>query len=264
MRIIYALIAVSFAVSAIAQNQSTPAKKKGNLYFNWSYNREWYSKSTIRFKNTTTDNYDFTFIDAKAHDSADMHEFWRITRLTIPQYNMSLGYFFKGKHNLGVEVAWNHLKYVVTDNQVIHVRGNIRGRYIDKDTLVTPNFVHLQHTNGNNYLLFNLTKRHQLWHTKNLQLSGIGKVGVGPLVSYTISTILGDYDSGRFHLQGWVTGVSGGLRLDIYRRFFVQSDFQAAFANYTGSELGSDHVGRATHHFFSWQGIYGFGANFYF
>lgn len=262
MRIFFAFIATVLTMTVSAQNQQSSTKKHGNFYFTWGYNRERYSKSTIHFKNTKTDNYDFVFIDAKAHDKPDMEEFWKIKSLTIPQYNFNLGYFFNDKHNLGIEVAWDHLKYVVTDNQVVHVKGNIRGHFIDKDTLVTPDFVHLQHTNGNNYLLFSLIKKQQLWQSKNLQLNGIGKIGAGPLVTYTISTILGNYDSGHFHVQGWVTGISAGLRLDIFRRFFVQSDFQGAFANYTGSELGADRVGRATHHFYSWQYMYGFGMNF--
>lgn len=95
----------------------------GSFYFTWGYNRDWYSRSTIRFRNTTTDNYDFTFIDAAAHDKPDYYEFYKITKLTVPQYDMNGGYFFNDKHDLGIEVSWDHLKYVVTDNQVIHVRG---------------------------------------------------------------------------------------------------------------------------------------------
>ncbi len=111
-------------------------QKQKTMYFTWGYNRDWYSASTIHFKNTKTDNYDFTFIDAKAHDNPSMYEYWHLDRLTIPQYDMSIGVMLNDKHDLGIEISWNHLKYVVTDNQVIHVQGQIRGHYIDKDTLV--------------------------------------------------------------------------------------------------------------------------------
>ena len=36
-------------------------KPHGSVYFSWGYNRE-YTRSDIRFKNTTIDNYDFTFV----------------------------------------------------------------------------------------------------------------------------------------------------------------------------------------------------------
>ncbi len=232
------------------------------IYFTWSYNRDWYNRSTIRFKNTTTDNYDFKIIDAIAHDRPDLTDFWKLQSLTIPQYNAHLGYFFGDKHDFGIELSWDHLKYVVDDNRIFHVQGNVRGRYIDKDTLVTPDFVHLQHTNGNNYLMINLVKRQKLSIGKHFGLSAIYKVGAGGLISYTISTVLGDFDKGHFHPQGFVGGVSTGLRFDIYRHFFLQTDLQGAYVLYTGSELGHDHVGRATHHFYSLQYLYGFGFNF--
>ena len=236
-------------------------KQRGSFYFTWGYNREWYTKSTIHFRNTTTDNYDFTFINAKAHDRPDLTDFYKITNLTVPQYDMNLGYFFNDKHDLGIELSWDHLKYIVTDNQVMHVQGQIRGHQIDKDTLVTPDFVHLQHTNGNNYLMINLVKRQKLWSSKHLQLSALGKVGGGPLISYTISTVLGNGQEGPFHYHGVVAALSAGLKLDIFRYFFIQTDLQGAWADYTNTRLGADQQGLATHHFYSMQYKYLFGFN---
>ena len=172
-----------------------------------------------------------------------------------------MGYLFHDKHDLGIEVSWNHFKYVVNDNQVIRVRGQIRGRFIDKDTLVTPDFVHLQHTNGNNYLMVNLVKRHTLLERRYLKLSAIGKVGAGPMISYTISTVLGNHHECPFHCHGPVVGTSLGLKADILRYFFLQTDLQGAVANYTNTYLGDDRQGRATHVFGSLQAIWAFGFN---
>ncbi len=238
-------------------------KKKRTLYVQWGYNRDWYSESTIHFKNTTTDNYDFVFRNAKAHDSPSMERYWQLDRLTIPQYDFTFGLLLNDKHDLGLEISWDHLKYVVTDDQVIHVTGNIRGKYIDKDTLVTPDFVHLQHTNGNNYLLFNLVKRQKIVHSKYVNVSAIGKIGAGPLISYTISTVLGNHDSGHFHYHGWVAATSLGVRVDLFKYFFIQTDMQGAYADYTNTELGADHQGLATHHFYSGQWMWSGGVNFF-
>lgn len=256
------LLQSSYAQQSFPDKTVKAGKQKGSFYLTWGYNRDWYTKSTIHFRNTTTDNYDFTFIDAKAHDKPDYHEFYKFTKLTVPQYDLNAGYFFNDKHDLGIEISWDHLKYVVTDNQVIHVRGQIRGHQIDKDTLVTPSFVHLQHTNGNNYLMVNLVKREKLWMTKNIQLSAIGKVGAGPLISYTISTVLGNTDGGYFHYHGVVAALSGGLKLDLFKYFFLQTDLQGAWVDYTNTKLGADHQGLATHHFYSLQYKYLFGFNY--
>ncbi len=233
----------------------------GSVYVNWSYNRDWYTKSDIRFRNSKSDDYDFTFHNAVAHDHPSMSDFWKPTNLTVPQYDLTAGYMFHDKHDLGIEVSWNHLKYVVDDNQVMRVSGQIRGFRFDRDTLVTPDFVHLQHTNGNNYLMVNLVKRWQLLAGRHVVLSGMGKVGGGPMISYTISSIFTSHAEGPFHYEGWVAGASGGLRLELYRYFFLNTDFQGAFANYTNSYIGADRLGRVTHHFGSAQLIYGFGFN---
>jgi hypothetical protein len=252
-----------FGAQAQAQDSLKTTRKKRTLYFQWGYNRDWYSESTIHFKNTTTDNYDFVFHNAKAHDSPSMERYWVLDRLTIPQYDFAAGILLNDKHDLGLEISWDHLKYVVTDNQVIHVTGNIRGKYIDKDTLVTPDFVHLQHTNGNNYLLFNLVKRQRLWTSRYADISAIAKVGVGPLISYTISTVLGDHDSGRFRFHGFVAATSLGVRINLFKYFFMQTDMQGAYVNYTTTELGADHQGRATHYFYSAQWMWSGGVNLY-
>lgn len=258
----YCLFQTATAQQQLPETSFKSKKMHGSFYFTWGYNRDWYTPSTIHFKNTTTDNYDFTFINAKSHDKPDMHEFYKINGLTIPQYDMNLGYFLNDKHDLGIEVSWDHLKYVVTDNQVIHVQGQIRGHQIDKDTLVTPSFVHLQHTNGNNYLMVSLVKRQRLWSSKTIQLSAIGKIGGGPLISYTISSVLGNDDPGYFHYHGIVTAVSAGLKLDLFRYFFLQTNLQGAWADYTNTKLGADHQGISTQHFYSLQYIYAFGFNY--
>lgn len=255
-------VCVAFACPAQSPVQSfsrTSPPAKGTFYFSWGYNREFYSRSTIRFRNTTTDNYDFTVDKVTAHERPDMKDFWRLTYLTIPQYQANGGYFFRKGRGWGVEVSWDHLKYIVDDYQTTRLHGNIRGRTIDKDTLLTPDFLHLQHTNGNNYLMLSAVKCFPVWHDRHFSLEAIAKAGGGVLLSYTISTVLGNTDEGHFHAQGWVAGATAGMRLN-YRRFFAQGDGQAAFANYTGSELGADRVGRATHHFLSWAAIYRLGV----
>ncbi len=231
----------------------------GSVYLNWSYNRDWYTKSDIRFRNSKSDDYDFTFHDAVAHDHASMSDFWKPSNLTVPQYDLTVGYMLHDKHDLGIEVSWNHLKYVVDDFQTMRVSGQIRGYKFDRDTLVTPDFVHLQHTNGNNYLMVNLVKRWGLRAGRHVALSAVGKVGGGPMISYTISSIFTSHAEGPFHYEGWVAGASGGLRLELYKYFFLSTDMQGAYARYTNSYIGADRLGRVTHQFGSAQFLYGFG-----
>ena len=233
----------------------------GSIYISWGYNRDWYTKSDIRFRNHTTDDFDFTFHNAIAHDHPSMSDFWKISNLTVPQYDATIGYMFGDKHDLGIEINWNHMKYVVDDNQVMRAEGQIRGFKFDRDTLVTPDFVHLQHTNGNNYLMVNLVKRQRLLVGRHLALSAIGKVGGGPMITYTIASIFTSHSEGPFRYEGWVAGASAGLRFEVGRYFFLQSDMQGAFANYTNSRIGYDRQTLVTHRFGSAQLTYALGFN---
>jgi hypothetical protein len=253
--VVQALILVALSTSAQNKIDIKPKKMKGTFYISWGYNREAYTKSDIRFKNNTNDNYDFTLVDAAAHDKPGfnngLNDFLS-KDLTIPQYQLHIGYLFKDKHNLGIELSWDHLKYVVYDNVTIHVQGNIRGNVIDKDTFVDPSFVHLQHTNGNNYLMLNIVKMHPLWKSKYVNVSAIGKAGAGPLVSYSISTVLNEPYDTWFHIQGLVVGGTLGARIDIFKYLFIQPSFQLAWADYIKTQVGKGGEGVASHMFASY------------
>lgn len=251
--------------SSPAQSTSPSSTRAGRFYFSWGYNRDWYSKSNIhiyRHDVNPANSYDFMLFDAKAHDKPDMWRWWQLDRLTIPEYDLTIGYDLNNRYGLGFEVAWNHLKYVVTDWQMIHLKGQIHGTPIDRIAPLNPDTVHLQHTNGNNYLLFNVVKRQSILNREKIQISAILKAGVGPMISYTIDTILGDSDPGYFHYHGWVGALSGGMRISFLKHFFIQTDMQGAFANYTNTKLGHEHLGRAVHHFYSLQWTYEAGASF--
>ncbi len=263
------LIAVSFPGLirfSVAQDLSEQkSRNQGQFYFSWGYNRDWYSKSDIHVYGhdpRSNTNYDFTLYNAKASDKPDMWRWWYIDRLTIPQYDLTAGYFFKGKHNLGIEIGWNHLKYVVTPNQMVHIKGQILGNQYDQNMQLYDTLLHLQHTNGNNYLLLNLVKRESLLQREKIQVDAIAKVGLGPMISYTIDTILGDRDPGYFHYHGMVFATSLGVRATFFNHIFVQTDMQAALADYTNTKLGHEHLGKSTQYFYSWQWTYELGYTF--
>jgi len=235
--------------------------KIGNFYVTWGYHRDSYTRSTIHFKDNKTDDYNFTLHKANAHDKPDLHDFFH-TAPTVPQYVLNFGYFFAKKSQWGIEVSWDHLKYVVTDNQVMHLTGEIRGQHFDQDTLVTPKFVHFEHTNGNNYLMVSVIRRFK-WLTSarhpETGLSIITKGGMGGLVPKTDSYIMGNHNDGPFRLSGFVIGASANLRYDFYRYLFAEVGIKGAFADYTDAKLYLE--GRARHSFFSAQYIAALGIN---
>lgn len=235
-------------------------KAKRSFYFTWGYNRDWYNRSDLHFQGSNPNgDFDFTIRKARSHDQPDMAHFFH-KPLTVPQYDMNLGFMFNENRGLGIEVSWNHLKYVMYNSEVRHVTGEIYGNRIDKDTLIDPAFVLFEHTNGNNYLMVSLVKRFVLCESKsgNLRLSGIDKPGLGVLIPKTDSRLMGYHNDGPFKLSGLVFGNTLSLRLDFFKYFFVDTGLQGAFAWYTWGKI---YNGTVKHHFFSLQYIWSAGIN---
>jgi hypothetical protein len=244
-----------------AHAQDIPVSNDGGaLYFTWGYHRDAYTRSNIHFKDSRTDDYDFKFYHAKASDQPDMHNLFS-TPLSVPQYVLNIGYMSKKYKGWGIEFSWDHLKYVVNDNQVMHVKGNIREHYVDNDSLVTPSFVHFEHTNGNNYAMISLVRQINLLSSRNdnHSLKALFKAGAGGMVPKTDSYIMGNHNDGPFQLSGFVIGVSANLRYVIYKYFYLETSVKGAFADYTHAKLYEKGYAKQT--FFSIQGIGSAGIN---
>ncbi len=267
MKSLIAGLLVLLSVSAFSQETAAPEKKKkvhGTFYATWGYQLDSYTKSNIHFHDTKSDDYDFTLYHAKAHDRLDFYSLkdYINTPLTVPQYVLYAGYFFGNKGDWGIEGGWDHLKYIVYDYQDLHIKGEIHGQQLDKDTVVDPNnFLHFEHTNGNNYLTVSLVKRSTFLRSPGgmHKFSALTKLGGGALVPKTESDILGHHNDGPFRPSGFVVTGAVALRYDMFRYFFIEHSVKGGFADFTNAKLYE--YGRVQQHFFSAQFIFSFGWN---
>ncbi len=236
-------------------------KNGGTFFFSFGYNFDSFSKSDLHFKNTNGDKYDFTIFNAKAIDKDGVKDIFH-QDITIPQYSYRIGYFFNDKHNLGVEFSYDHVKYVVVQNQVVRVKGTIHGEYIDKDTVLTPGFVKFEHTNGANYFMINLLKRHTLFVSPNKShwFSALFKPGAGIVYPRSDVSMFGKRLNYKYHAAGYVVALDAGFRYDFFRHFFLEGSMKGAFANYINVYLPDG--GKAHHHFFSFEYIATLGYQF--
>jgi hypothetical protein len=244
---------------------------KGTLYFAWGYNKDWFSKSDIHFKNHTNelnpvtgnhDYYDFTLYDLNARDRPGFKNVLT-TPLTIPQYVYRIGYYFNDKYNLGIELNFDHAKYIVNDYQTAHLKGDIRGTEYDKDTLIDPQkFMHFQHTNGANFLMLNLMKRQTLFvsHNKKHWVSYVAKIGAGIVIPRTVVTLFGQGSDNFWHIAGYCAGIETGFRYDAFKHIYLEYTAKGTYANYVDVlTIGS---GRANHHFWAFENILTAGFQF--
>jgi hypothetical protein len=104
-----------FVTSSFVAQRKPEAFKKGSFYFYWGWNRSFYSPSTIHFSGKT---YDFQLYDVVAVDRQspfDAQLYFTPNKMTIPQYNARIGYYFK--HDLQISLGVDHMKYVMLHDQ---------------------------------------------------------------------------------------------------------------------------------------------------
>jgi hypothetical protein len=254
------LFLISFpAFSQEACNCPGGGKKgKGIFYAAWGYNRDWFSPSDLHFQNSGSDNYDFTLYNVKAKDRSGFSQLLKTAAhgdITIPQYVYRLGYYFNNKHDLGIEINFDHAKYVMIGGQTVHITGQIHGVEIDKDTVLGSDFLKFEHTNGANFLMGNFIKRKNFMHSENNKhwLSAILKTGAGIMIPKTDVTLFGTRIDNKFHIGGWLTGVETGFRYDGFRHFFMEATAKGSFVDYT--DVLTVGTGRANHSFWCFEAI---------
>ncbi len=221
------------------QNYSYKKKfgtQKNTMYFYWGYNRAAFTKSDINFYGP---NYNFTLLNAKASDrpSREFSTYVNLTTISVPQFNIRLGWYYK--HRWDVSIGYDHMKYVMDDNQTLYINGVIEGTnnselsgtYTNSDGKIPirPQDLHYENTNGLNYISIQLNNTAPLYKTNNnkfvIQRRAGG--GIGPVVTQTDFNWDGNIYNSEFKLAGYGISLNAGVRFDFFNRFFFMSNWSA-------------------------------------
>jgi len=255
-RFLYMIAPVAVAcvlVAGTADGQTKEKKKRvGAIYASWGYNTEWYTRSTIKVKQPSMNN-DYQMVKVQAQDHRGWDEGIFNMALTIPQYNYRLGYYFNEKQDLAFEINFDHTKYIVTDNQNIHIKGTMAGAPVDKQVMFAQSLGSYYFlNNGANFLLFNLVKRVGLYRTadRNLQVDLTGKAGIGPLIPHVQNSLFGKANNMGFQIGGWNTGVETALRVTAMKYAYVEFSQKVDYARYSNLRV---YEGRARQAFGTYE-----------
>lgn len=254
------IIAVSSCL--LANAQETPirytASNKGKFFVYWGANRGYFSSSDIRFKGN---DFDFTVHNAKAHDKP---KGWHLdyinpTRMTIPETNFRMGYYITDKYN--ISVGFDHMKYVMTQNQEALVTGTYpnKGSYgevLDNgNTKMTEEFLQFEHTDGLNYINAEIARTEDIsmyfgiGNTDKIQVNAIAGVGAGILFPKTNATVLGRERNDEFKVAGYGISAKGGANLTFCKYFFVQYEAKLGYINIVKAPISQNSGEYASHHF---------------
>ena len=205
------------------------------MYFQWAYNTEAYTRSTIHFKMSNGD--DFTLHKAKAHDSPDYDAMLeKPLEVTIPQYNYRLGFYLNKQHTRVIEANFDHAKYIVTDGQTVRVTGTINGKAADGDSILNGNtFLHFEHTDEANWLHINYVQQKGFAKNKAKTrdlLTYICKAGAGINIPRSDFTWKGDRLNNNFHIAGYNVNAAAGVRLYMLKKIFSETAGKTGYVKY--------------------------------
>jgi hypothetical protein len=233
----YFLILASLLSSSFFAQSSYPVTvEKGSFYFYWGWNRAYYSPSTLHFRGNTYDFqlYDVVAVDRQSPFSTSLY--LNPKKMTIPQYNARIGYYFKNDWQISLGV--DHMKYVLVHDQPSTINGYIYnsgtsydGVYDNQPFSIGQDFLKFEHTDGLNYINTELRKSKILFSSKWFVPSILVGGGFGVLLPKTNSTLLANPRYDAFHLAGY--GVNGvvALNLNFLKYFFIQGETKMGFVH---------------------------------
>ena len=269
------LFAQDSSDSSYEKPEPYTAHNKGKFYIYWGWNRGYYSDSDVRFQG---DNYDFTLHNAKAHDQQSeftYHNYFQLDRVTSPQTNVRLGYFISDHYNISLGI--DHMKYIMTDGQTVNISGYIdvpegspyNGNYNNQPVYVNDEFLHLEHTNGLNYINVQAERYDDLgsllggtWDMDIFQINLYEGLGAGVLVPRTDATLLNYERYDEFHLAGYGLSAHQGLNLTFFKYFFIQFELKEGYINMPNIRTTSSTSDKASQHFFFLEPTFMFGGTF--
>jgi hypothetical protein len=265
---------LGFITFICSLNAQTELSRKGNWYMYWGWNQAKYTQSNIRFHG---DNYDFTLQNVVATDRQtpfDVKVYFKLNTITIPQVNYKIGYFLTDKYDVSFGV--DHMKYVMRQNQTVKINGSIQksgspydGKYVGENIVLTEDFLTFEHTDGLNYLNFEVNRYDKLLDLTKIKLNKIGinlteGISVGALMPRTNTKLLKNNRYDQYHFAGYGVGAKLGIQVTLGAHFFLQSDMKSGFINMPDIRTTQFTTDRAKQHFFFWQGniLFGFQVKF--
>jgi len=220
----------------------------GEWYFSYGTNKEYWAPTDIHVSQPGQGN-DFTIYGVHGHDDGIGLGDIATGDLFGPQYNLRVGRFIT--ENFAIEFSLDHSKYQNDFGTYNHIGGQIGGKpvsdtYPSNSLLLTNQTFYEELHNGANHIMINGVYRLPLFGKTNetFSLAAIGKAGVGIMLPHTSDTIFGNpvdvgekslsnsvgLRNGWWQLNGWTTGVEGGLRFVVWKPVYIEVTDKLAYA----------------------------------
>lgn len=201
----------------------------------WGYNRSAYLKSDLTMHGN---GYDYTLYQVVAKDRPspfDPKVYFNPVKLSIPQFNIRLGYRLNEKWSLSL--GYDHMKYVVQTGQDVTMTGTVdssasakyAGTYSNTPFYLTDQFLHFEHTDGLNFITVELDYVTTLWKSddKRFWLENRSGIAPGALYPRTDVTVFEHKGPNIWNLAGGGIALRSEMRINLWKYFFVQTTAKA-------------------------------------
>jgi hypothetical protein len=236
------VVFTTFMNAQEVSSEKYTAHNKGKFYIFWGGNRDFYTNSDITF---TGKDYKFTLENVEAHDKPKGYhvDYVNPARMTIPQTNFRMGYFINDHYN--ISLGLDHMKYVMTQNQVVTYTGdyqnegtNFYGETLPNgQVLLTEDFLTFEHTDGLNYInsefcrVDDISKLFGIRNTDKFQINLTEGLGAGLLYPKTNAKLMQQERHDDFHVAGYGISAKAGLNFTFYKYFFIQTEIKGGYIN---------------------------------
>ncbi|MDJ1503719.1 hypothetical protein [Xanthocytophaga agilis] len=231
--------------------------RKGRIFGYWGWNWAAYTKSNIHFSGS---GYNFTLDKVVAHDRPtpfDVKEYFDPASFTVPQYDYRIGYFISNQWS--ISVGFDHMKYVMDQNQIVNITGSIAGQdpkfngtYTNQPIQLTDDFLTFEHTDGLNYINAELSHYRRLSSSKNgkVSIDLVNGLGAGIMIPKT-NVKLFNYDrNDQWHVSGFGLSTNLGLSFN-FHGVFLMPQLKGGLISMPNVITTANHrVDKAGHHFF--------------
>lgn len=273
-KVLFLLITMMLCLPLSAQKTYKRPKPKnsfaqGTLDFSWGYNRSAYTQSTINF---VGNQYDFKLHGVSAHDNQRPFswKYFSPTRLTVPQYNIRVGYNFKNFWNLSF--GFDHMKYVIRDGQSVRISGYVQpgadplwsGYFNDgQERAINQHHFQYQNTDGLNYVRLQLSRNlapFKKFRDGNFAINWLYGVSSGAMVSFTDFTFEGNRTERIGSISGYGVSLHSGLRFVFFKNFFLQGNLAGGLVHQVRAKTRPN-IGNYASHVFTYgaaEGLFGF------
>jgi hypothetical protein len=224
---------------------TTPETPGREFFVSWGYNGDSYSKSDMHFSQPSLGN-DFTLAAVQARDSKGWTDGLFSHSLTVPQYNLRFGLFFNERW--GAEVAFDHFKWIVKEDQQVRMTGTLNGLPVDADVVLTEDVLRYQLNNGANPIFINLLRRFKLVErpSRTGNVAILLKAGGGFAIPHTQNTVFGvPNEKGFQFFQGWNLDAGAAVRAHLWRSLYFEFEDKFVYARYFGVNVDQGKAGHS-------------------